>query len=89
MAVGAPKARILGQVIGRGLALTVAGLVLGLIGAYAATTLLESFLYQLGTHDPVSFAIGSFVLLTTALLACAIPAYRASQVDPMIALRAE
>jgi len=88
-ALGANRGRILREVVARGLILTLVGLVLGLIGAYAATNLLESYLYELDVHDPATFAAATIVLALAALLACTLPARRAARVDPMIALRAE
>jgi putative ABC transport system permease protein len=89
MALGANRGHILRDVVARGLILATAGLVIGLAGAYAATTLLESYLYELDVHDPATFALATLVLLLAALLAATLPARRAARVDPMIALRAE
>ena len=77
------------EVFWRGLVLTLMGLGLGLAGAWVATTLLESYMYQLDVHDPATFVLAVLVLAGSALLACALPARRAARVDPIIALRAE
>jgi putative ABC transport system permease protein len=89
MALGAQPASVLWLVIGQGLQLAGAGLLLGLIGALAATQVLTSLLFGVSTRDPVTFAGVSLVLLTAAILACYIPARRATRVDPIIALRYE
>jgi predicted permease len=89
MALGAQVGSVLRLVVGQGLRLAGAGLLLGLLGALAATQVLSSLLFSVSTHDPVTFAAVSLVLLTTAALACYIPARRATRVDPIIALRYE
>ena len=89
MALGAQPAGVLWLVIGQGLQLAGIGLLIGLIGALAATRVLSSLLFDVSTHDPVTFAAVSFVLLASAILACYIPARRATRVDPIIALHYE
>lgn len=89
MALGAQPSSVLWLVIGQGLQLAAAGLALGLIGALVAMRVLTSLLFGVSTHDPVTFAGVSFVLLAAAVLACYIPARRATRVDPIIALRYE
>jgi predicted permease len=92
MALGAEKRQIFQMVIGEGLRMSLAGLMLGAAAALILTRLLLSFshlLYGVGPRDPVTFASVSLVLTGAAVLACYIPARRASRVDPMITLRDE
>jgi putative ABC transport system permease protein len=89
MALGAQARDVLKLVVGQGLALTIAGLVLGLIGALGVTRLMKNLLYGVTASDPLTFICVSLLLVFIALLACYIPARRATKVDPMIALRNE
>jgi predicted permease len=89
MAMGAQTGRILGLVVGQGMRLAVAGLTLGLLVAFAAMRVLSSLLFGVSAHDPLTFGGVSLVLATAAILACYIPARRATKVDPIIALRYE
>ena len=89
MALGAQRGSVLTMVVGQGLKLAAAGLAVGFIGAWAAMRVLSSLLFDVSTHDPVTFGGVSLVLLTVAVLACFIPARRATRVDPIIALRYE
>jgi predicted permease len=92
MALGAAKRQIFHMVIGHGLRLAVAGQMLGAAVAFILARLLWSFshlLYGIKASDPVTFAAVSLVLIAAAVLACYIPARRASCVDPMVALRCE
>jgi putative ABC transport system permease protein len=89
VALGAVPHDVLGMVLRRGLALAGGGAVLGLIGAAVLTRLLTSQLYGVRPLDPLTFGAVTAVLLLVALVACAIPARRATRVDPMVALRAE
>ena len=89
MAMGAQTGRVLALVVGQGMRLALVGLTLGLLVAFAAMRVLSSLLYGVSAHDPLAFAGVSLVLATAAILACYIPARRATQVDPIIALRYE
>ena len=89
MAIGARPGSILRMVLSQGLALAVAGIVLGLIGALALTRVLQGLLFEIQPTDPLTFVGVAVVLALAALLACYIPARRAARVDPIIALRTE
>jgi putative ABC transport system permease protein len=89
VALGARQQDVLGLVMSRGLRLGVAGLGLGLAGAFALTRVLSSLLYSVRSADPVTFFAVSSTLLGVTLLACYIPARRAMRVDPVVALRHE
>jgi putative ABC transport system permease protein len=89
IAHGARRVDILGLVMGRGLALTGAGIVCGLVGAVAFRRVMASFLFGITTTDVATYALAVVVLVTAALLAMAVPALRATRVDPIVALRAE
>jgi putative ABC transport system permease protein len=87
MALGATREQILRDVLTQGMRLTAAGLVFGLAGALMGTQLLASLLYGIQSSDAVTFTVASSALCAVALLACYVPARRATRVDPMIALR--
>jgi putative ABC transport system permease protein len=89
LALGADKSYILRLVMGRSLRLIVAGTALGLVAALAATRVLSSLLFSIGSHDPVTFAIVTLLLVIVALLATLLPARSASRVNPIVALRCE
>ena len=89
VALGAQPRDIFKLVVGHGLVLTVIGLVIGLAGAWALSRLLTSILFGVTATDAVTYVTVSMLLLITALLACYLPARRATKVDPMVALRYE
>jgi putative ABC transport system permease protein len=89
LALGAEPAAILRMVVGQGLKLVSVGLVAGVIASYGVARAVASFLYQTESHDLVTFGAVPVVLLLIALMACALPAYRASRVDPARILRTE
>ncbi len=89
MALGARRREVAGMVIYRGIRLTLVGIFAGAIAAFLLTSLIRSQLYEVTASDPSTFALTCLILLGVALAACYIPAWRASKVDPMRALRHE
>jgi putative ABC transport system permease protein len=89
MALGAQAHDVLALVVKQGVKLMLAGLVAGLTGAFVLTRVLSRFLYQVSVTDPFTFAVLSVLLGTVGLLACYVPARRATRVDPITALRGE
>jgi putative ABC transport system permease protein len=89
IALGASPARVLRLVLREGILLALGGLLLGIGGAYFVGRLMKSLLYQVNAMDPTAVSAVTAVLLLSALLACYIPARRATQVDPIVALRDE
>jgi len=89
MALGASPAEVMRMILGHGLRITVAGIVVGLLAAVAATRSLASILYKVKVSDPLTFVGVAAFFTFVALAACWIPARRSSRVDPMVALRYE
>jgi putative ABC transport system permease protein len=89
VALGAGRGDVIGLVLGQGMLLAGLGIGIGIAGALALTRLLEAYLYQVNPTDPIAFAATTLLLAGVAMLACGIPARRATRVDPMVALRNE
>ncbi|HIF07975.1 MAG TPA: FtsX-like permease family protein [Gemmatimonadetes bacterium] len=87
--LGAQRTDVLGMVVRQGMVVSAGGVILGVLGAVAATRLISSWLYGIEATDPVTFAGVSLVLVGITLLATYVPARRAARVDPLIALRSE
>ncbi len=89
MALGANRGDVLRLVVRQGMTMTFIGLVLGLVAAFLLSRVMMSLLHGVSPTDPLTFAGVSIVLLVVALLACLIPARRATRVDPIVALRTD
>jgi putative ABC transport system permease protein len=89
LALGAEPMQVVRLVVRQGLGLALVGIALGLAGALALTPLMAGQLYGVGATDPITIAGVPTLLLAIACLACAVPAWRAMRVDPVIALRYE
>jgi putative ABC transport system permease protein len=88
-ALGADASEVLRMILREGLSMTIAGVTLGLLLALVLGRALGSMLYQVGPLDPVAFSVAPAVLVATAVVACWVPARRATRVAPMVALRFE
>jgi putative ABC transport system permease protein len=89
MALGANQRNILEMVLRQGVRLALLGIAAGLVGALALTHFLSSILFRVSALDLEAFALGAMGLALVLLLACCLPARRATRVDPLVALRYE
>jgi ABC-type antimicrobial peptide transport system permease subunit len=87
MALGAGAGDLLRLVISRGVRLTTVGVVIGAIAALTLTRLMGNLLYKVSPRDPLSFGVAFIVMTLVALVACFLPAWRATRIDPARALR--
>lgn len=89
LAVGADRMQVLTMVLKQGLTLGGIGIIAGLAAAFGLTRLMQSLLYQVRPSDPATFMLVSLALVAVAVIASAVPAYRATRVSPLVALRTE
>jgi len=89
MALGARPADVLLMVVRDGILLTAGGIAIGLVAAFLSTRLIGTQLYRVSPTDPLTFVVIAGALLVSSLLACYLPARRATKVDPLVALRYE
>jgi ABC-type antimicrobial peptide transport system permease subunit len=89
MTLGATRGAIARLVVGDGIRLAVVGIAVGLGSAVAGTRLIQSLLFGVSRVDPFAFGAGAVLLLAVAVVACVVPMWHATAVDPAIAVRAE
>ena len=89
MALGAKAKDVLSMIVRRGLALTLSGVAVGLTASFALTRVLSRLLFGVSPRDPLTFVVVPLVLTAVALVACLLPARRATRVAPIVAMRSE
>ena len=89
MTLGAQADDVLKLVVGQGMKLVLIGIVIGMIASFALTRWIKTLLFNVSATDPVTFGLISLLLILVALLACYLPARRATRVDPLVAIRYE
>jgi predicted permease len=89
LALGAQRKDVLRLILGQGMTIAIAGVALGLVAAVGLTRLMSNMIYGVSTSDPATFAIITLLLTMVALLACFVPARRATRINPLVALRHE
>jgi len=89
MALGAEKGDVLTLVVRQAMIMALVGVAIGLLGSFALTRLMGALLFEVSVTDPLTFTVIALLLTFVALLACVVPAWRATKVDPLIALRYE
>ena len=89
LALGAERRDVISMIVGRGMTLALSGAAIGLVAASAAARVMKSLLFSVSPWDPLTFTAVPLLLCLVALIACYVPAQRASRVDPLVALRSE
>jgi len=89
MALGAQRGQVISLILNSGLKLVAAGLVLGLVAATTAAHLIRSLLFSVEPFDPIIYGAVAALFTVIAAVACVLPSFRASRVDPLVALRSE
>ena len=89
LAIGADRSQVMAMILRQGLTLAGTGIAVGVVAAFLLSRLMQSLLYQVRPGDPGTFLVVPLVLIAVALLASALPAFRATRVSPLVALRSE
>jgi len=89
LALGAGRTNVFRLILGQGLRVVFFGVALGLVGAFAMTRVIRSLLFGVTPNDALTFVLVSLLMIFVALIACSVPARRATKVDPLVALRNE